>query len=116
MKKKQTSTIVMELNHSGIPDSELKPEEFDEQQLAVLNALDSTFQEKIRRGCPIHVVDMKTGEAVARFNIHNVKPSDFEMQMLARSLLDRFLEWRKDPENQKKLEDQISENKERKLL
>lgn len=45
-----------------------------------------------------------------------MKPSDFEMQMLARSLLDRFLEWRKDPENQKKLEDQIAENKERKLL
>ena len=60
MKKEQTGTIVMELNHSGIPDSELMPEEFDEQQLAVLNTLDSSFQEKIRRGCPIHVVDMET--------------------------------------------------------
>lgn len=113
MKKKQSGTIVLELNHSGIPDAELKPEEFDEQQLAVLNVLDATFQDKIRRGCPAHVVDMETGEAVARFNTHNVKPSDFEMQMLARSLLDRFLEWRKDPENQKKLAEQVAKNKER---
>lgn len=115
MKKKQSGTIVIELNHRGIPDAELKPEEFDEQQLAVLNALDIPFQDKIRRGCPVHVVDMETGEAVARFNTHNVKPSDFEMQMLARSLLDRFLEWRQDPENQKKLDDQTAKNKQRKL-
>lgn len=111
MKKKRSGTIVIELNHSGIPDDQLKPEEFDEKQLCVLNALDRSFQDKIRRGCPVHVVDMESGEAIARFNSHNVKPSEAEMQFLARSLLDGFLEWRKDPENLKTLEEQTAKKK-----
>ena len=107
MKKNKSGTVVIELNHDGIPDDELKAEEFDERQLAVLEALDPEFQEKIKRGCPIDVIDMETNTSIAKFNHQNVKPSDFEMQMLARSILDSFLEWRKDPENQKKLEEQM---------
>ena len=103
--KSKPGTIVVELNHSGIPDGELQPEEFSEQQLAVLEQLDPSEQKKIRRGCPIHVVDMETGKAIAIFNEHNVKPSDAEMNLLAKTILDGILKWRQDPENQKLLDE-----------
>lgn len=103
--KANTGTIVMELNHSGIPDGELQSEEFSKQQLAVLEQLDPTEQKKIRQGCPIHVVDMETGKAIAIFNEHNVKPSEYEMNLLAKTILDGILKWRQDPEHQKLLDE-----------
>lgn len=43
-------TVVLEFNHSGIPDADLKPEEFTQQQLIVLEQMEPAFQRKIRRG------------------------------------------------------------------
>lgn len=100
--KKQKGTIVMELNHSGIPDDELKPEEFDEHQLAVLAALSPDEQEKIRKGCPVTVVDLETQTSVADFNMKNVRPDKWQMESLARALLPMIQEFYKDPENVKK--------------
>ena len=75
MKKNQSGTIVIELNHSGIPDLELEPEPFDHQQLEVLEALDPALQEKIRKGCPVHVVDMETGEELEmQTDMHELSP------------------------------------------
>ena len=59
--KNSNGTVVIEFNHSGIPDDELMPEEFDEQQLAVLAALPPERQEQIRKGCPVAVIDMGSG-------------------------------------------------------
>lgn len=104
MKKKPMGTIVMELNHSGIPDDQLQAEEFDDLQKAVLASLQPEHQEKIRKGYPYTVSDLETGGSV-KFNHHNVKLSETDMGILARSLLDSYREWIKDPENQKKLEE-----------
>lgn len=73
MNKKQSGTLVIELNHRGIPDEELKPEEFNDYQLAVLAALDPKLQEKIRQGCPFSVVDMETNTCIAQFNKNPTK-------------------------------------------
>jgi hypothetical protein len=112
VKKKPTGTIVMELNHSGIPDDQLQPEEFDDLQKAVLTALQPEHQEKIRKGCPYAVSDLETGRSV-KFNQHNVKPSETQMRMLGRALLDSYREWIKDPENQKKMEEYKTKNAEK---
>ena len=37
-RKELKGTTIIEFNHSGIPDDELKPEEFNDYQLAVLKA------------------------------------------------------------------------------
>ena len=89
MKKSRPGTIVMELNHAGIPDSELKPEIFDDRQLTVMSALESRFQDNIRKGYPYTVMDMESGKVLEKFNLHNVKPSESQMNAMARSLLVR---------------------------
>ena len=87
MKRNKTAgTAIIEFNHGGIPDDELKPEEFSEYQLAVLNSLPVERQEPIRRGCPVKVIDMATGNEIASFNMNNVEPTEFQKQMLARAL------------------------------
>jgi len=101
MKKSRPGTIVMELNHAGIPDSELKPEIFDDRQLTVMSALESRFQDNIRKGYPYTVMDMESGKVLEKFNLHNVKPSESQMNAMARSLLDAFRKWEKRPEDQK---------------
>ena len=87
LKKKHSGTVVIELNHRGIPDEELKPEEFDDHQLAVLAALAPELQEKIRQGCPFSVVDLETDTCIAQFNIKNVKPSESERDDFLRMLI-----------------------------
>ena len=94
-------TVVLEFNHSGIPDADLKPEEFTQQQLIVLEQMEPAFQRKIRRGYPVQVLDKQSGDELAAFNMQNVKPTEAEVNLLAKAILDRILEWRKDPEHQK---------------
>ena len=64
MRKEPTGYAVIEFNHSGIPDNELKPEEFTPRQEAVLRALQKDRQAQIRRGCPVAVIDMATGDRI----------------------------------------------------
>ncbi|MBQ6347626.1 MAG: hypothetical protein IJI71_08715 [Clostridia bacterium] len=91
-KPKNTSGYaVIELNHGGIPDDELKPEDFDELQNAVLNALPAERQETIRQGCPVIVINMETGERIAAFNLKNVKPDKYQMESFARGILDMMM-------------------------
>ena len=91
-KPKNTSGYaVIELNHGGIPDDQLRPEEFDELQNAVLNALPPERQEPIRQGCPVIVIDMETGDRVAAFNLKNVKPDKYQMESFARGILDMMM-------------------------
>lgn len=102
MKKNPEGTLVVELNHRGIPDEELKPEAFSEHQLAVLAALNPADQEKIRKGYPITVVDMESQATLADFNMKNIRPDKWQMESLARALLPQIQEFYKDPENVKK--------------
>lgn len=51
MKKKTQGYAVIEFNHGGIPDNELKPEEFNQLQVSVLNALPADRKQPILRGC-----------------------------------------------------------------
>ena len=39
--------------------------------------------------------------------MQNVKPTEAEVNLLAKAILDRILEWRKDPEHQKQLEELV---------
>ena len=102
MKKNPEGTLVVELNHRGIPDEELKPEAFSEHQLAVLAALNPADQDKIRKGYPITVVDMESQATLADFNLKNVRPDKWQMESLARALLPQIQEFYIDPENVKK--------------
>ena len=43
-RKEPKGTTIIEFNHSGIPDDELKPEAFNDYQLAVLKALPPRWQ------------------------------------------------------------------------
>ena len=91
-KPKNTSGYaVIELNHGGIPDDQLRAEEFDELQNAVLNALPPERQEPIRQGCPVIVIDMETGDRIAAFNLKNVKPDKYQMESFARGILDMMM-------------------------
>ena len=45
-KQKLEGYLVLELNHSGKPDSEIKPETFTEHQRAVMACLEPMHQEK----------------------------------------------------------------------
>ncbi len=108
--KNNTGTAVIEYNHSGIPDDQLKPEDFDERQLAVLAALPPARQAQIRKGCPVSVIDLGTGATIADFNLRNVKPSDFEMEMLARGLYESIRKYYSDPENVRKYEERRKDN------
>ena len=51
-KKEHSGTIVIEYQHSGIPNKKLKSETFDDYQLAVLAELKPELQEKIRQVYP----------------------------------------------------------------
>lgn len=105
MKNKSDGTAIIELNHRGIPDDELQPEEFNARQLQVLKALPPERQAQIRRGCPVKVVDLDTGEEVAAFNMMNVALSEFDMEMLARSLYKAAERYFSNPENMARYEE-----------
>ena len=94
----------IEFNHSGIPDDELKPEEFNDYQLAVLKALPPERQAPIRRGCPVSVIDLATGNQIAAFNMHNVAPSELQKKQLGKAVYEAMQRYFQDPENVKKYE------------
>lgn len=102
--KNSNGTVVIEFNHSGIPDDELKPETFDAQQLAVLAALPPERQEQIRKGCPVAVIDMGSGTTLATFNRKNIVLSEFQKKELARATYEAAKRFYSDPENVKKFE------------
>lgn len=104
MKKKSSGYAVLELNHSGIPDSELKPEEFTEQQKAVLRALPQERQAPILQGCPAAVIDLASGERIT-FNMKNVVLSDYDKESLGRAVYEAAKRFYQDPENVKKYEE-----------
>ena len=91
MRKEPTGYAVIEFNHSGIPDNELKPEEFTPRQEAVLRALQKDRQAQIRRGCPVAVIDMATGDRIESFNMKNVAPSEFQKTNLAEPCTRQFI-------------------------
>jgi len=101
-KSKTTGTAIIEFNHGGIPDDKLHPEVFSEYQSAVLNSLPSERQEPIRRGCPVKVIDLDTGDVIAAFNMKNVEPTKFQKQMLARALYESMQRYFSNPENEVK--------------
>lgn len=103
-RKESKGMTLIEFNHSGIPDDALKPEKFTDYQLAVLNALPPERQEPIRRGCPVSVVDLATGNKIATFNMHNIVPSEFEMKQLAESVYKAAECYFQDPEHVKEYE------------
>ena len=105
MKRKQTGYAVLEFNHSGIPDSELQPEQFDDRQRAVLQALAPDRRAAIERGCPATVIDLTTGEGIASFNMKNVKPSEYEQRQLGRALYESMQRALQDPETKRKFEE-----------
>ena len=115
MKKNKTAgTAIIEFNHGGIPDDELKPEEFSEYQLAVLKSLPAERQEPIRRGCPVKVIDMDTGDEIAAFNMKNVEPTEFQKQMFARALNESMQRFYSNPENETKFREwEERQNKEK---
>lgn len=102
MKKKTQGYAVIEFNHGGIPDNELKPEEFDQLQVSVLNALPADRKQPILRGCPAAVVDLATGEKIASFNMKNVAPTEYQKKALGRALYEATQRFMRDPGNAKK--------------
>ena len=102
--KNNSGTVVIEFDHSGIPDDELRPEEFDEQQLAVLAALPPERQEQIRKGCPVAVIDIGSGTTLATFNRKNIALTEYQKESLARSVYEAAKRFYSDPENVKKYE------------
>ena len=46
---KQKGMVLVELSHGAIPDDELCPEDFNEEQLALLSSIPPEHQEKIGR-------------------------------------------------------------------
>lgn len=102
MKKKTQGYAVIEFNHGGIPDNELQPEEFNELQMSVLNALPADRKKPILRDCPAAVVNLATGEKIASFNIKNVAPSEYQKKALVRALYEATQRFMQDPENAKR--------------
>ena len=102
--KNRPGYMVIQFNHSGIPDKNLKPETFLPEQEMILSKLDAHIQAEIRKGCPVAVVDSEFSQKIAKFNMGNVKPSQFDIDMLARSLLPKIKEFYADPENVRKAE------------
>lgn len=102
--KNNSGTVVIEFNHSGIPDAELTPEEFDEQQIAVLTALPEERQAEIRKGCPVAVIDIGSGATLATFNRKNIVLSEYQKKELARATYEAAQRFYSDPENVKKFE------------
>ena len=103
-RKEPKGTTIIEFNHCGIPDDELKPEEFNDYQLAVLKALSPERQAPIRRGCPVSVIDLATGNQIAAFNMHNVAPSELQKKQLGKAVYEAMQRYFQDPENVKKYE------------
>ena len=104
-KEKASGYVVIELNHSGIPDEKLKPETFSPHQEAVLAALPPERQEAIRRGCPVIVADVGTRENVATFNMGNVSLSKYQVESLGRSLHETVQRFYSDPENERRFQE-----------
>ena len=103
-RKEPKGTTIIEFNHSGIPDDEPKPEAFNDYQLAVLKALPPRWQTSIRRGCPVSVIDLATGNQIAAFNMHNVAPSEFQKKQLGKTVYEAVQRYFQDPEHVKKYE------------
>ena len=111
MKRRKTEGyVVIEFAHAGIPDDQLRPEEFNDHQIAVMNALDSKFQDQIRRGIPMSVIDIETGEDIEIYNRRNVVLSEAQKDSLARVLFHNIQEFYKNPENVKKMKHWEKEN------
>lgn len=102
--KNRPGYLVIQFNHSGIPDKDLKPELFSPEQERILSKLDAHIQAEIRKGHPVVVIDSESSQEIAKFNIGNVNPSQFDIDMLARSLLPKIKEFYADPENVRKAE------------
>lgn len=102
--KNRPGYMVIQFNHSGIPDEDLKPETFSPEQEMILSKLDAHIQADIRKGCPVAVIDSESSQEIAKFNMGNVKPSQFDIDMLARSLFPKIKEFYADPENVRKAE------------
>ena len=85
-----SGTIVIELTHAGIPDSELKPESFSEQQLTLLSALKQDIREKVLKGYPIIIMDLETRQVCTEFNRQNVKPSEAQIERFARVIYEKM--------------------------
>lgn len=109
-RRKQDGYAVIEFTHAGIPDDQLRPEEFNEHQIEVMNALEPKFQDQIRRGIPIGVMDVETGEDIESFNRKNVVPSETQLNSLARVLYREIQEFYKNPENVKNMKQWEKEN------
>lgn len=103
-RKEAKGMTLIEFNHDGIPDDALKPEEFTAYQLAVLKALPPERQEPIRRGCPVSVVDLATGNRIASFNLHNIEPAEFEKRQFAEAIYRAAERYFQDPEHVKEYE------------
>lgn len=103
-RKEPVGMTLIEFNHSGIPDDQLKPEEFTDYQLAVLETLPPERQKPIRMGCPVSVVDLATGNRIATFNMHNIEPSEFEKKQFAESIYRAVESYFQDPEHVKEYE------------
>lgn len=112
--KNRPGYMVIQFNHSGIPDKDLKPETFSPEQEMILSKLDTHIQAEIREGHPVAVVDLESSQKIAKFNMGNVKPSQFDIDMLARSLLPKIKEFYADPENVRKAEKWKKEQKKKK--
>lgn len=108
------SYFVMELTCAGIPEEDLKAESFSKEQEGILAHLDASIQERIRRGIPYTVVDMDSGQTICKFNIKNVKPTDFDIRMLARTLSEAAQKFYEKPENVRAFEQWKSEQDKKK--
>ena len=102
--------LVLELNHSGKTDSEIKPEAFTEHQRAVMACLEPTHQEAIWKGYPIIVSDMATGERIEAFNLCNISLNKTQEQLFFRRLLDEVIKFKNDPANAEKIEERKRKN------
>ena len=92
------------LNHGGIPEEELHPEEFSESQLAVLDSLPPERREPILKGRPVKVVEIATRKEIAEFNMKNFVLSESQKERLGNVLYDAVLRFLSDPENEAEFE------------
>ena len=87
-RKRQKGMVLVELSHGAIPDDELCPEEFNEEQLALLSSIPPEHQEKIRKGYPVFLVDLVTGNKLGSFNLKNFALEDYKKEAISRILLE----------------------------
>ena len=86
--KKQKGMVLVELSHGGIPDDELCPEDYNEEQLALLRSIPTEHQVKIWKGYPVFLVDLATGNRLGSFNLKNFVLEDCKKEAIARILLE----------------------------